>query len=255
MTGLLASVSNVDEALLVESLGADIIDLKNPLMGALGAIAPETISTIVDVLNKNTVTSATIGDLPLLPELIVPAVQKTATTGIDFIKIGLFDNGHLDQCLTALQPVIKQHKIALIGVLFADQPLNFESINALAISGFRGVMLDTSNKSKGSLNTLLSVDILSTFISTAGQHNLLCGLAGSLRLSDIETLTALNPDYLGFRGALCNHSQRTEQLNPENIRAIRNQLSDSNYSRNINRIKGSTGRLSENREPTTEKRF
>ena len=80
MTGLLASVSNVDEALLVESLDADIIDLKNPLMGALGAVAPETISKIVDALNKNTVTSATIGDLPLLPELIVPAVQKTATT-------------------------------------------------------------------------------------------------------------------------------------------------------------------------------
>jgi len=38
MTELLISVTNVDEAFMAMELGADIIDLKDPSMGALGAL-------------------------------------------------------------------------------------------------------------------------------------------------------------------------------------------------------------------------
>ncbi|MEE9423943.1 MAG: (5-formylfuran-3-yl)methyl phosphate synthase [Methylococcales bacterium] len=234
MTGFLASVSTIEEALLAERLGADIIDLKNPMTGALGAISPENISAIVAALDNKTIVSATIGDLPLLPELIVPAVQETAATGVDFIKIGLFNNGDLLGCMTALQALIKRDNLALIAVLFADQPVDLEQINHLANYGIRGVMLDTANKSSGSLCSLLSIDTLSTFIEEARHNNLLCGLAGSLRLSDIETLAALNPDYLGFRGALCEQSQRTASITAHKIRAIRKQLSVANNSLPVN---------------------
>jgi uncharacterized protein (UPF0264 family) len=230
MTGFLASVRTIDEALLAERLGADIIDLKNPLTGALGAISPENINSIVAELDNKTIVSATIGDLPLLPELVVPAVQKVAATGVDFIKIGLFNNGDMHGCLPALQALIKRDNLALIAVLFAEQPVDLELVNHLANHDFRGVMLDTANKSRGSLCSLLSIDTLSIFIEEARRNNLLCGLAGSLRLSDIETLAALNPDYLGFRGALCEQSLRTSSITAHKIRAIRKQLSVANNS-------------------------
>ena len=38
MTGMLASVNSVAESLLVLSAGVDIIDLKQPALGALGAL-------------------------------------------------------------------------------------------------------------------------------------------------------------------------------------------------------------------------
>ena len=236
MTGFLASVSTIDDALLANRLGADIIDLKNPLAGALGAISPENISAIVAALDNKTIVSATIGDLPFLPESVVPAVQETAATGVDFIKIGLFNNGDLHGCMAALEVLIKRDKLALIAVLFTDQPVDLEQINHLANYGIRGVMLDTANKSSGSLCSLLSIDTLSRFIAAANRNNLLCGLAGSLRLSDIETLTALSPDYLGFRGALCEHSQRTANITARKIRAIRKQLSVANNSVPVNGI-------------------
>jgi dihydroneopterin aldolase len=116
-------------------------------------------------------------------------------------------------------------------VLFADQAFKLEHIQNLANSGFKGVMLDTANKSSGSLCSLLSTDMLSTFIAEAGRNHLVSGLAGSLRFDDIDTLTAHKPDYLGFRGALCKHNQRTDQLSSNNIRAIRKQLTASNQTR------------------------
>jgi len=65
MTGMLASVNTVDEALWVLNAGVDIIDLKEPANGALGALKPETITTIVKRINGQRPVSATIGDLPL----------------------------------------------------------------------------------------------------------------------------------------------------------------------------------------------
>ncbi|MGZ8249348.1 (5-formylfuran-3-yl)methyl phosphate synthase, partial [Methylomagnum sp.] len=47
MTGLLASVANLDEARLVAESGADIIDLKNPAAGALGALSVGEVARIV----------------------------------------------------------------------------------------------------------------------------------------------------------------------------------------------------------------
>jgi (5-formylfuran-3-yl)methyl phosphate synthase len=46
------------------------------------------------------------------------------------------------------------------------------------------------------------------------------GLAGSLRLADVAPLLALAPDYLGFRGALCE-AGRTSVIDPERVRAVR----------------------------------
>ena len=44
------------------------------------------------------------------------------------------------------------------------------------------------------------------------EHGLTTGLAGSLRISDIRTLAALGPDYLGFRGGLCEEGDRRTRL-------------------------------------------
>ena len=58
------------------------------------------------------------------------------------------------------------------------------------------------------------------FVSQAKQQQLLCGLAGSLRITDINNLFALNPDYLGFRGALCKQHNRVAQLDSQAIMDI-----------------------------------
>jgi uncharacterized protein (UPF0264 family) len=97
-------------------------------------------------------------------------------------------------------------------------------LSACQQAGFTGVMLDTQHKQHGSLTKHLAPAGLSNFVTTAQQLGLVCGLAGSLRLSDIADLLPLHADYLGFRGALCQQLQRTAELDPKAITTIKHAL-------------------------------
>ena len=47
MTGMLASVNSIEDALLALSAGVNIIDLKQPALGALGALDMATVKQVV----------------------------------------------------------------------------------------------------------------------------------------------------------------------------------------------------------------
>ncbi|BBL58432.1 (5-formylfuran-3-yl)methyl phosphate synthase [Methylomonas koyamae] len=222
MTGMLASVNSLAEALLVQRAAVDIIDLKQPAQGALGALATASVAEIVATLPVATRISATVGDLPMLPERLLPAVREMAATGVDYVKIGFFPGGDWPACLEALQAVAGQG-IALIAVLFADTRPDFAMIAELRRAGFRGVMLDTMDKGRGSLTQCMDASELRTFVDAARAQGMLTGLAGSLRCEDVPGLLALAPDYLGFRGALCREHCRTAQLDLNRIRQVRAQ--------------------------------
>ena len=81
-------------------------------------------------------------------------------------------------------------------------------------------MLDTMDKSKGSLLKNMSSVEIKRFVAKAKSAQLLCGLAGSLKQQDINTLMPLNVDYLGFRGALCKKHDRTSHLNEQSINTL-----------------------------------
>jgi uncharacterized protein (UPF0264 family)/CheY-like chemotaxis protein len=219
MTGMLASVNSIEEALQALSANVDIIDLKQPALGALGALETDLVKTIVKEINGRRPVSATIGDLPMQPELVCQAVQTMAATGVDYVKIGFFPGGDWQgtvEKLAALTPAMN-----LIAVLFADTQPDFSVIDLLKAAGFKGVMLDTMDKSRGSLTQVMTKPDIARFTGLAKDRSLLCGLAGSLRLDDVAGLMPYQPDYLGFRGALCLDHTRTAQLNASSIMQIK----------------------------------
>lgn len=215
MTGILASVKNLQEALLIKALDIDIVDLKQPENGALGALPVQQIKAIVKAVGPEKAISATIGDIPMQSQLVCDAVAAVAGTGVDFIKIGFFSDEGSASCIQALSDFTA--KLDLIAVLFADNNPNFALLNSLQHAGFKGVMLDTLNKRKGSLTDALSFRTLAEFVCAAKNLNLICGLAGSLRVNDIGRLRRLSADYLGFRGALCRYGERTSSLDVDQI--------------------------------------
>lgn len=219
MSGMLASVNRLEEALITLQANVDIIDLKQPALGALGALDTQQVATIVTALAQRKPISATIGDLPMQADLIFDAVKEMADTGVDYIKIGFFPDQDWHQVIVKLQSLTQQ-SLKLIAVLFADQQPDFKTIEQLSLAGFTGVMLDTMDKSNGSLTQLMSLAEIQNFVQLAKQHHLLCGLAGSLRKADITALLPLHADYLGFRGALCTAHQRTAELDPVAMQAI-----------------------------------
>ncbi|MDD1634931.1 MAG: (5-formylfuran-3-yl)methyl phosphate synthase [Methylococcaceae bacterium] len=194
MTGMLASVNSLEEALLVLSADVDIIDLKQPAFGALGALDIATVKQIVAEIDGRCPVSATIGDLPVQPDPIFNAVKAMAETGVDFIKIGFFPGDDWQGTVKKLS-VLTQQNLALIAVLFADTQPDF-----------------TQQMAKMEI---------AQFVKQAKALKLLCGLAGSLRLEDIPKLMPYNADYLGFRGALCQGHDRVGQLNKQAVIQIR----------------------------------
>jgi len=156
----------------------------------------------------------------LQPELIFNAVYTMAETGVDYIKIGFFPGGDWIGTLKELGALVPQ-KLALIAVLFADTEPDLTILVTLKASGFVGVMLDTMDKQQGSLTQVMTAEQIASFVSQAKQLQLLCGLAGSLRLTDIPELIAYHPDYLGFRGALCQEHNRVGQLNQSAVQTIK----------------------------------
>ena len=218
MPALLASVATLDEAATALELGADILDLKRPAEGALGAWPLELVREAVARFGGRRPLSATIGDLPPVADQVVPAAHAAAETGVDYVKIGLFAGGDPEACIAALAPLAANHR--LIAVLMADQAPDLGLLPRLAGAGFAGAMLDTAGKQNGGLRTHLSDAGLARFVTLARMNGLLCGLAGSLGLDDIAPLAALEPDYLGFRGALCA-GDRAGRLDPNAFRAVR----------------------------------
>ena len=223
MTGMLASVENLAEARQVLESGVDIIDLKSPSDGSLGALPLETVREIVLAIGGLRPLSATIGDLTMDPQWVFEAVEAMAGTGVDYVKIGLFPGGDWRQTVIGLRPLLSRG-VRLVAVLFGDLSPGLMQIAKLAEAGFSAAMLDTLDKRGGPLTQVCSLGYLRDFVAEAKAHGMLCGLAGSLRQIDIPLLLTLNPDYLGFRGALCLHDDRTASLYVNAVRNIRSMI-------------------------------
>jgi uncharacterized protein (UPF0264 family) len=252
MTGVLASVVSPAEAQIALAAGAEIIDLKDPAAGALGALAPRTIAAIVEHMqdpspdgrgkgeglgagprpgestapatgvlppsSTGRALSATVGDLPMIPATLAAAVARTAALGVDIVKVGVFPGGDLDACLAALGAEAAKGT-SIVAVMFADRQPDFATIERARASGLAGVMLDTADKRGGGLRQHLPFERLAEFVERARAARLVTGLAGSLRLEDVPALLPLRPDYLGFRGALCRDG-RTGALEADRVRAV-----------------------------------
>jgi FolB domain-containing protein len=219
LTGFLASVSNGDEASIACEQGADFIDAKDPSRGALGALHPDAVRQIVAAVADRAPVSAVAGDLPMEPDIIRAAAEALCDTGIDYLKVGLFPGPQREACIEALAPLAM--RIKLIGVMFADLDVDINLIPLMRQVGFAGVMIDTAEKNGKRLLDYCDLTALLQFVETAQARQLLAGLAGSLEPPDIPRLLSLSPDFLGFRGALCDGKGRLGVISSEATALVR----------------------------------
>lgn len=224
MTKMLASVNGVEEAEIALAGGADIIDLKDPRAGALGAAATDVIRETIKAVAGRQPVSAVTGDLPMEPELIRAKAEEIAATGVDYVKIGFFPSNNAAACAEALAPLAARTK--LIAVLFADLEPDLGLLPVLARHGFHGAMLDTANKNGHRLLDHMPPERLHGFVDQCRALGLKVGLAGSLEAPDVPRLLPMTPDFLGFRGALCDQSRRTSGIELEAVQQIRSLIPD-----------------------------
>ncbi len=219
MTAFLASVACLEEVETALETRVDILDLKDPSSGALGAWPLDAVSRAVQRIGKRRPVSATVGDLPMEPRVLAASVARTAATGVDFVKVGFFVSGNTDACLHSLAREAGRGA-RIVAVLFADRRPDFALLGALAAAGFEGVMLDTADKEAGSLREHLDDEELARFVEIAARCGLFSGLAGSLGAGDVGPLLKIGPDYMGFRGALCGSEGRKGMLDARSLDSL-----------------------------------
>lgn len=224
MIALLASVRDRLEAREAAAAGADLIDLKDPTAGALGALAVPDIIAIAAMLRADwpqRPVSATIGDFaPADHDARCAKAREVAATGVDYVKVGIAPGA---QAMVALDRLADLRLPSIVIVFLADGGIDLALAARAATLGFAGLMVDTGDKSTGSLLRHADPESLRGFISVTRGRGLLCGLAGSLRHEDVGLLRQLAPDYAGFRGALCDGDRRG-RLEAAKVRDLRASL-------------------------------
>lgn len=234
MTKMLASVRNRHEAEIALQAGADIIDLKEPSRGALGAVDTKEIIDIVALVDGRRLTSAASGDLPMEPDVVRAKVDELAATGVDFIKIGFFPSDYLADCVKGLAGIAATRK--LVAVLFADHVYPENVLDIFVEAGFHGVMIDTADKTKGRLLQHMSTDRIGAFVADCHARGLTVGFAGSLEAPDVPRLLAYNPDFLGFRGALCENLARDAAIDRDAALKVRALIPEEQPSDTLARV-------------------
>jgi len=219
MIRLLVSVRSVEEALLVAEGGADFIDLKEPAHGALGGLPAGTIREIVQALRERGSTrpvSATIGDVPMheLDEILA-RVGTVGACGVDIVKVGIERSPAAAAVLRALAGCGRP----LVPVFIADRGLDERAVSLALSLGFAGVMVDTADKRAGSLFEALPPEALQRFVAIAREAGAMVGVAGALRREQAQQIAALQPDFAGFRSAVCA-GERSGTLDAQRLRTL-----------------------------------
>ncbi len=230
MTRLLLSVRSVSEAALCIHHGADMIDVKEPLRGALGMASCETIRAIAREVPPRIPVSAALGEwLDWLGEPKLPALGAS----LAYLKVGLAGAGRMETwredfgrfCRQMCDEGETYSDANLVAVAYADwkaaeAPRPDEVLDFAAANGFPVILIDTWRKDGLSLLDWLSPEALQSLIERAHAGGLDVALAGSLRLREIDTVLALGPDILAVRGAVCRGGARTASIDPAAVQQI-----------------------------------
>jgi len=230
---LLVSPINVTEAKAVLDGGADIVDVKNPKEGSLGANFPWMIRAVVDMVGSKKPVSATIGDFNFKPGTASLAALGAAASGADYIKTGLYDIQTTDQAEELLSNVVRSikgydsNKFA-VAAAYADyrrinsiSPLLLPAVGAKV--GADVVMIDTGIKDGRSLFEFMSEEELTRFVDDARDLGLTTELAGTIKFEDLDVLRQINPDILGIRGVVCG-GDRNDEIKQELVEEFKSKM-------------------------------
>lgn len=221
MTRLLVSVADAQEAAEAVEHGADLIDVKDPTAGSLGAASVAVQQEVIAAVNGRVHVSAALGELTDDSSLELAA----ATVGMRFAKVGLANHrllldweGRWIEWRQRLAPRVRP-----VAVVYAD----WQTCGAVSPADVMQalllyqrcsiVLIDTFDKAKGSLLDIWTVDVLMRLTHVVQRAGSQVVIAGSLQLKHLPDLLPLEPDYIAVRGAVCR-GKRTARLCGELVR-------------------------------------
>ena len=216
LPGLLVSVRDASEAMTALAAGADVIDVKEPANGSLGAADSPTIAAVVRAVAGRRPVTMAVGELVELTTALPSRLGEMTIAGVSLFKIGLASCGDSDDWQQRWCDVISElasshrdvHTPRPVAVVYADwetaaAPKPDEVLRAASEIGCPALLVDTWNKTGGTLFDHWRLDLLRAFVERVRRHSMRIVLAGSLRGDESARAAALGPDLVAGRGAAC----------------------------------------------------
>ena len=210
MTGLLVSVRDADEARIALEAGVDLIDVKEPSRGSLGAADEAELAAVLAAVAGRVPVSAACGELLECNGLVV-----FPTTAPAYAKFGLAGCGEHKDWSTRWSEALRKlpPETAPVAVAYADwqtaaAPPPGEVLREAGRQRCAAILVDTFDKARGDLLTHWPLSALEDFIAAARGGGLLVVLGGSLSIATIPQFLPLQPDYVAVRGAVCRGSRQ-----------------------------------------------
>ena len=228
---ILVSVRNPHEAALAAA-NCDIVDLKEPANGPLGAVGRDVADACMSVLPAETPVSLALGELVHNSvdifdfDHMIQLANKHNSRSI-YVKMGLsqLDGVESWQCdwfkaMSQFPPGVKRVVVAYADNAAACSP-DVLSLMRFAIDvKADAFLIDTFDKRGGHLFDHVSEKQTDTIITELAQAGVLVALAGSITADLIETYCGRNPDIWAMRGAVCDGG-RVGQLSAKKIGMIK----------------------------------
>jgi hypothetical protein len=222
---LLVSVVSGEEARAAAVAGADIIDVKDPAEGALGAPSPSTLERVVEAVGGAAPVSVALGDLPDLPHTAALAARGAAACGAEYVKVGLRGTRSLQRAIAVVAAVADAvpATTAVIAAAYADaaaaSPPALDPAllpELVQATGIAGALVDTLVKDGrglyGSLSPVAVTELARRTRAAGGSF----GVAGQLRAGELRRVPA---DIVGVRSAVCRGGDRTAAVQPGLVEA------------------------------------
>ena len=229
---LLVSVVDEHEAHEAAAAGADIVDVKNPGEGALGAAPPAVIERVRAAVPARVPVSAAIGDMPNLPGTAALAALGAARSGAAFVKVGLWgastERGGgrpaAQRSATAWRPCRARcswpRPTPMPGA-WRTRRSRLSCCRAWRTLRASGSACSTrrSRTAAGSWTGSRPTS-WRRWWTTPMTQGLQVALAGALRAEDLPAIRATGADIVGVRSAACSDGRRSGPLEAARVRAL-----------------------------------
>ena len=217
---LLVSVRNEVEARQALTGGCDILDIKEPALGSLGAATPEETAGIVAAVGGTTPVSAALGELIDLGD---SSLTQQIHGGLTYLKAGSARLATLPDWKERWHKFAAQTHHRTVAVIYADgqsvaAPPHEELFEEAKKSGAAGLLIDTCLKGSGHLLDWMSIAELQEWRRQTTDAGMFLALAGSVRLEMLPELQTVKPDIIAVRGAVCRGGDRTATIDEKLVR-------------------------------------
>jgi (5-formylfuran-3-yl)methyl phosphate synthase len=249
---LMVSVRNASEAAEAIAAGADVLDLKDPRRGPLGACDLTTLRAVAALRDRRAPRvplSAAVG--PARGPRAFRLAELLAKFGYDAVKTGLEGLASESAATAALARLAATARASNPGMLIiAATYADAASAGALphralpqvtARAGLDGCLLDTATKGGRPLTGHLDLRDLAAWVAECRAGGLIAALAGSLRETDLAAIAGAGPDLIGARGSLCDGG-RNGRLDAQRVAAFRAALADAWVATRGERVRRRSGR-------------